>query len=486
MALTTSVLIALCSFYAMNITITMTIAIWLLTKLQFLNVTLHRITTSYKIIALFPIMIYLLIQASNITIILHFHQIQNWEFFGVSLGVFILYRLASIALSIISTGQYNFKFLILSTIYNGILDASLYRSLSFQYVTGGNQYQRYLFYIQFNTITIFQFIYCILSSMSGDNSFIIKFGIITSIIGSFYNVFMPIERYENVLFMLFYMIDIFSQLMILILIYSISYIGFYTFIIIKLMGSCILYRLDAKNIHFSIIPSIYRINSFYGDKIPKSAAVPIVTNILLMIGITIFMHFIQIVNYPQNSLNSLLIISWIISICPHFVFLTIYTMCVDKSDFMHPLIWEENETYKSINDKVNKFIGGSEIFEKYMQAHYYKQIDSIDFIAANLRDLQVEKEILADRMWKPRLQRTRLLLTGPMGCIMTKKIGIDILGEEKIKKFQDKRQKLVDGYMRCIEREIDFYVLPEIIPMILLFYGMDSDIHFCCSGKPRK
>ena len=160
MSLALTVLITICCFHVSILFITIIYSLWIINKLQKVsNNSYDDITIFQKVSAVLPIFLYAVIQATNISIIIHCYQLQNWHYFVVHIALLIIDRVESYRGH---SPVHTIKHKIILFILNIILNITMYRSLLFNYLTKCNRYQRLEFYDQFIIITSPTLIYSIL------------------------------------------------------------------------------------------------------------------------------------------------------------------------------------------------------------------------------------------------------------------------------------------------------------------------------------
>ena len=336
----------------------------------------------------------------------------------------------------------------------------------------------------------------------GDNSYIIIFAIILSISGSFFDAIMPLEKYQNTLFTFLYIFDLFSQLIILVLVYlTMSYIGFYVIIALKIILSCCLFYIDDRNVHFSIVPSIYKIHSLRTIGILNAAAAAGVFNFILMILITVFVYH-PIINIAANTniLDALLVISWLFGVFLYIIFVTLSGLYHDDKIDIKSFSDATMEKLQHFSDSVQDFICHEDMIEDQMTCHYYQHLDSVQYMAEYLQTVSVASYIIVDRPDYLCVADFKIILTGSAGCGAFKTLTIDrfSVGIKKknedspaevssvpqaVKDYQEKRTFIVYAYIHFEEINLDLYcnVADEVIVVIADYFGLDGDKCFCCA-----
>lgn len=327
-------------------------------------------------------------------------------------------------------------------------------------------------------ITPFQFVYSIISFLSGDNSFIIQFAIITSTINVFYSAFMPIEKYAESIYIVYYIFDIFTQLLTLILVYfTMSWGGFYAFIGLKLCTSG-LSTYITDQLYLGITPSLYNASDSDSD-LEIYAAFMCCCNAIVLILITIFLQIPVIVDtnstiYPQ--LQVMMIITWIFGLCTHLCFL--------------PLVlteWVDDKLgicckCERLGDMMN-FICNEDGDQFQWENKFYSKEITLTTLAEGIVDMQIMKELDKE---KPRYfgssstERLKIVLTGDQGCQTFKRLTVDQNADEARQKFEYKRMMLVYGCVHRLEPLYNMFVPNEVIENIMDFYGLKGSRRFCC------
>jgi len=351
--------------------------------------------------------------------------------------------------------------------------------------------------MQFSLITSFQFIYSALSLYSGDDSFVTLFAFVISSFGALYTVFMPVSRYQNALFIPFHLLDVFSQLFILVLVYlTMSFYGFYPLIAITFGLSFILFYFDGWSIHIGIIPSIYRFRWRDWRQHIKNTLFVMGVKTLVLIMVTVFVNAPVITHQTDEPYSASLCVAWLLGILPHLIFCVIYggyhtsifnrivqSQCCMAYLRLHDL---ENLSMmyrlETLSNSISNYISFTDESERKLENYYYQHMDKLNVMTSNIRDVEIQTELLYDTLSIWGYNGCKTIIAGDRGCEVFKRISIDCLGDEEIKNYQEKRSKLVYGYVRLLDDDFDFCILSDMIAIILDFYGKQGIQRFCCQG----
>ncbi len=443
----------------------------------------ESISISLKIAWSVPILIYLLNQASSISMIFYYYENNNLQFCTVSLILFIIYRATiSLNMAIWSNKGKN----IMYCLFYFIWDYNLYRSLLLDFICKTNIHQQILIGVQILIISVFQFIFCLISLLSTDNNpFIVYYGLTISSIAILFQSTNPAQPYTEFPTLFCYILDIFAQLFIFTLLFlSAGSIVFYICILLKPVIMFLVATFTENdlgyNANYPYIVSLYQ-TGYYdvtSSGIKYLFIISSVSNIIYCIIVTIFIHIAVFINTKDNNSHLiyhemliLLIVSWIIIICvPIFLWLQ------DK----------EGWTFNPFNI----------LDTSYLKLHRYPDYDcwdweekfycSIGTVHGLCQDFKIHHEIKpVEPRWKWG-KKAVLMDNGndsKVSCTIYKQILMEY-DEYKNEMDETQRVECVYGYVHEWEQDIKYMLIPnEIIGCILYYFGLNDDICFCCYGN---